>query len=188
MANDNIQVEVLDSSSEFRPGRKGGSVNWMQLLSGVLMLVFGLVCVFCPFEVLMGISAIIAVCVIVAGGIGVASYVRYRNTLFSQSVWSLFFSAMIVLLGVATIAWVFGIGVVLFGVVQLVAARPFFLVGAGLGSMVGISGIAEIVLGVLICVFPSSIGLFLGLFAIVHAIDTIVFSLPIGRDRTNTLW
>ena len=37
MANDNIQVEVLDSSSEFRPGRKGGSVNWMQLLSGVLM-------------------------------------------------------------------------------------------------------------------------------------------------------
>ena len=153
MANDNIQVEVLDSSSEFRPGRKGGSVNWMQLLSGVLMLVFGLVCVFCPFEVLMGISAIIAVCVIVAGGIGVASYVRYRNTLFSQSVWSLFFSAMIVLLGVlllmfpavgvATIAWVFGIGVVLFGVVQLVAARPFFLVGAGLGSMVGISGIAR---------------------------------------------
>ena len=198
MANDNIQVEVLDSSSEFRPGRKGGSVNWMQLLSGVLMLVFGLVCVFCPFEVLMGISAIIAVCVIVAGGIGVASYVRYRNTLFSQNVWSLFFSAMIVLLGVlllmfpavgvATIAWVFGIGVVLFGVVQLVAARPFFLVGAGLGSMVGISGIAEIVLGVLICVFPSSIGLFLGLFAIVHAVDTIVFSLPIGRDRTNTLW
>lgn len=47
MANDNIQVEVLDSSSEFRPGRKGGSVNWMQLLSGVLLLVFGLVCVFC---------------------------------------------------------------------------------------------------------------------------------------------
>ena len=37
-------------------------------------------------------------------------------------------------------------------------------------------------------VFPSSIGLFLGLFAIVHAVDTIVFSLPIGRDRTNTLW
>ena len=100
MANDNIQVEVLDSSSEFRPGRKGGSVNWMQLLSGVLLLVFGLVCVFCPFEVLMGISAIIAVCVIVAGGIGVASYVRYRNTLFSQSVWSLFFSVMIALLGV----------------------------------------------------------------------------------------
>lgn len=135
MANDNIQVEVLDSSSEFRPGRKGGSVNWMQLLSGVLLLVFGLVCVFCPFEVLMGISAIIAVCVIVAGGIGVVSYVRYRNTLFSQSVWSLFFSVMIVLLGVlllmfpavgvATIAWIFGIGVVLFGVVQLVAARPF---------------------------------------------------------------
>ena len=90
----------------------------------------------------MGISAIIAVCVIVAGGIGVASYVRYRNTLFSQSVWSLFLSVMIALLGVlllmfpavgvATIAWVFGIGVVLFGVVQLVAARPFFLVGAGL--------------------------------------------------------
>ena len=69
-----------------------------------------------------------------------------------------------------------------------ICTRPFFLVGAGLGSMVGISGIAEIVLGVLICVFPSSIGLFLGLFAIVHAIDTIVFSLSIGRDRTNTLW
>lgn len=198
MASDKIHVEVLDSRDEFRPGRSGGSVNWLQLLSGVLLLVFGLVCVFCPFEVLMGISAIIAVCVIVAGGIDIASYVRYRNTLFSQSGWSLFFGIMIVLLGVVlllfpaagvvTMAWVFGFGIVAFGVVQLIAARPFFLVGAGLGSMVGISGVAEIVLGVLICVFPSSIGLFLGLFAIVYAVNTIIFSLPIGRDRTNTLW
>ncbi len=198
MPNDNIRVEVLDSRNEFRPGRSGGSVNWMQLLSGVLMLIFGLVCVFCPIEVLMGISAIIAVCVIVAGAINIASYMRYRNTLFAQSGWNLLFGVMIVLLGVVlllfpsvgatTIAWVFGFGIVIFGIVQLIAARPFFLIGAGLGSMVGISGVAEIVLGVLVCVFPASIGLFLGLFAIVHAIDTIVFSLPIGRDRTNTLW
>ncbi len=198
MSNDNIHVEVLDSRDEFRPGRSGGGPNWMRLLSGVLLLIFGLVCVFCPFEVLMGISSIIAVCVIVAGGISVASYVAHRNTLFEQSGWSLFFGIMIVLLGVVllvfpavgvtTMAWVFGLGIVAFGVMQLIASRPFFLVGAGLGSMVGISGVAEIALGVLICVFPSSIGLFLGLFAIVHAIDTIVFGLPIGRDRTNTLW
>ena len=91
---------------------------------------------FCRSRCSWAFLPIIAVCVIVAGGIGVASYVRYRNTLFSQSVWSLFFSAMIVLLGVlllmfpavgvATIAWVFGIGVVLFGVVQLVAAAARF--------------------------------------------------------------
>ena len=61
MANDNIQVEVLDSSSEFRPGRKGGSVNWMQLLFGRADVGVRPWCVFCPFEVLMGISAIIAV-------------------------------------------------------------------------------------------------------------------------------
>ena len=198
MSNDNIHVEVLDSRDEFRPGRSGGSVNWLQLLSGILLLAFGLVCVFCPFEVLMGISTVIAVFVIIAVGIDVASYVRYRNTLFSQSGWSLFFGIMIVLLGVvllvfpavgvAAMAWAFGLGIVIFGVVQLVASRPFFLMGAGLGSMVGISGVAEIALGVLICVFPSSIGLFLGLFAIVYAVNTIVFSLPIGRDRTNTIW
>ena len=90
--------------------------------------------------------------------------------------------------GVATIAWGFRHWRRAFRRCSAFRGTPVFLVGAGLGSMVGISGIAEIVLGVLICVFPSSVGLFLGLFAIVHAVDTIVFSLPIGRDRTNTLW
>ena len=60
--------------------------------------------------------------------------------------------------------------------------------GAGIGLLVGISGIAEVVLGVLLCVWPSNLGIFIGLFAFVHAVDMIVFSLPIGRDRTNTLW
>mgnify|MGYP003380687879 CR=1 FL=1 len=53
----NIPIELMDSRDEFRPGRSGGSVNWMQLLSGVLLLVFGLVCVFCPLEVLMGLTS-----------------------------------------------------------------------------------------------------------------------------------
>ena len=42
----NIPIELMDSRDEFRPGRSGGSVNWMQLLSGVLLLVFGLICIF----------------------------------------------------------------------------------------------------------------------------------------------
>ncbi|MDO5042709.1 MAG: DUF308 domain-containing protein [Slackia sp.] len=194
----NIRIELMDSRDEFRPGRSGGSVNWMQLLSGVLLLAFGCLCVFCPLEVLVGFNVIAAVLVIVAGGINAAAYLRARNTLFEQSGWSLFFAVMLILLGVLLVAfpmlgvafmgWVLGLGAVLFGVVQLIAARRFYAVGAGIGVLVGASGIVEVVLGVLLCIWPAYLGVFIGLFALVHAIDMIVFSLPIGRDRTNTLW
>lgn len=194
----NIRIELMDSRDEFRPGRSGGSVNWMQLLSGVLLLAFGCLCVFCPLEVLVGFNVIAAVLVIVAGGINAAAYLRARNTLFEQSGWSLFFAVMLILLGVllvvfpmlgvAFMGWVLGLGAVLFGVVQLIAARRFYAVGAGIGVLVGASGIIEVVLGVLLCIWPAYLGVFIGLFALVHAIDMIVFSLPIGRDRTNTLW
>lgn len=194
----NIRIELMDSRDEFRPGRSGGSVNWTQLLSGVLLLAFGCLCVFCPLEVLVGFNVIAAVLVIVAGGINAAAYLRARNTLFEQSGWSLFFAVMLILLGVLLVAfpmlgvafmgWVLGLGAVLFGVVQLIAARRFYAVGAGIGVLVGASGIVEVVLGVLLCIWPAYLGVFIGLFALVHAVDMIVFSLPIGRDRTNTLW
>ena len=194
----NIRIELMDSRDEFRPGRSSGSVNWMQLLSGILLLAFGALCVFCPLEVLVGFNVIAAVLIMIAGGINTAAYIRARNTLFEQSGWSLFFAIMLILIGVmlimfpmvgvAFMGWALGLGAILFGVVQLVAARRFYAVGAGIGLLVGISGIAEVVLGVLLCVWPSNLGIFIGLFAFVHAVDMIVFSLPIGRDRTNTLW
>lgn len=198
MANDNIQVEVLDSSSEFRPGRKGGSVQldataFGRAAVGVrpcvrVLPVRGAHGHFCDYRRVRDCRWCHWRCFVCA--LSATRCFRKAYGAYSSASWIALLGVLLLMfpaVGVATIAWVFGIGVVLFGVVQLVAARPFFLVGAGLGSMVGISGIAEIVLGVLICVFPSSIGLFLGLFAIVHAVDTIVFSLPIGRDRTNTL-
>ncbi|MDO4443079.1 MAG: DUF308 domain-containing protein [Slackia sp.] len=194
----NIPIELLDSRDEFRPGRSGGSVNRMQLVSGVLLLAFGLLCIFCPLEVLQGFNVVAAALIIVAGGINAVSYVRSRNTLFEQSGWSCFFAVMLIaigvvlmvfpMVGVAFMGWMLGLGAVLFGIVQLIVARRFYAVGAGIGLLVGISGAAETVLGVLLCIWPAYLGIFIGLFAAVHAIDMIVFSLPIGRDRTNTLW
>ena len=144
----NIPIELMDSRDEFRPGRSGGSVNWMQLLSGVLLLVFGLVCVFCPLEVLMGFNVLAAVLIVVSGVINLMSYLRSRNTLFEQSGWSFFFAIMLMvfgvvllffpMLGVAFIGWILGLGGFLFGVVLLVAARRFFSVGAGRVWLMGI--------------------------------------------------
>lgn len=194
----NIPIELMDSRDEFRPGRSGGSVNWMQLLSGALLLAFGLICIFCPLEVLMGFNVLVVALIIVAGVINLISYLRSRNTLFEQNGWSLFFAIMPIIfgavllffpmLGVAFMGWMLGLGIVLFGVVRLMVARRFFVVGAGMGGLLGISGIAEVILGVLLCIWPAYLGIFIGLFACVHAVDMIVFSLPIGRDRTNTLW
>lgn len=196
--SNNIRVELLDSRDEFRPGRSGGSVDWTRLVSGVLLFIFGLICVFCPLDVLMGIVSFAAFLVIVAGVIGVVSYIRSRDTLFAQSGWNLVFSVLITatgiglfafpMIGVAFSAWLFGVGFVLFGAMQLIAGRRFSVIGAGVGAMVGISGVLEIILGVLLCIFPGYLGVFLGLFVLVHSVDMIVFSLPIGRDHTNTLW
>ena len=43
-------------------------------------------------------------------------------------------------------------------------------------------------LGNPLLIWSAYLGIFIGLFACVHAVDMIVFSFPIGRDRTNTLW
>lgn len=196
--NDNIRVSVLDSRDEFRPGRNGGSVNWPRFVSGALLLIFGLICVFSPLAVLAGFAAIVA-CVIIASGIvSVVSYMRSRNTMFAQSGWNLFCAVMIVLFGVvllafpmvgiATVAWIFGLGIVLFGAVQLFAARRLSLFSGGTWGLLAVTGVLEIVLGILLCIFPAYLGVFIGLFAIVHAVDMIMFSLPIGRDRSNGMW
>ena len=126
------------------------------------------------------------------------SYMRSRNTMFVQSGWNLFCAVMIVLFGVvllafpmvgiATVAWIFGLGIVLFGAVQLFAARRLSLFSGGTWGLLAVTGVLEIVLGILLCIFPAYLGVFIGLFAIVHAVDMIVFSLPIGRDRSNGMW
>ena len=118
----NIRIELMDSRDEFRPGRSGGSVNWMQLLSGILLLAFGALCVFCPLEVLVGFNVIAAVLIMIAGGINAAAYIRARNTLFEQSGWSLFFAIMLILIGVmlimfpmvgvAFMGWALGLGAI----------------------------------------------------------------------------
>lgn len=196
--NDNIRVTVLDSRDEFRPGRNGGSINWPRFVSGALLLVFGLFCVFSPVAVLAGFAAIVACVVIASGIVSIVSYVRSKNTMFEQSGWNLFCAAMIVLfgfvllafpmVGVTTVAWIFGFGIVLFGAVQIFTARRLSLFGGGMWGMLAVAGVLEVVLGILLCIWPAYLGIFIGLFAIIHAIDMIIFSLPIGRDRSNGLW
>lgn len=196
--NDNIRVTVLDSRDEFRPGRNGGSVNWSRFVAGALLLLFGIICVFCPLAVLAGFAAIVACVIIASGAVSIVSYVRSRNTMFAQSGWNLFCAVMIVLfgivllafpmIGIATVAWMFGLGIVLFGAVQVFTARRLRLFGGGMWGLLMGAGILEVILGVLLCIFPAYLGIFVGLFAIVHAVDMIVFSLPIGRDRSNGLW
>lgn len=196
--NDNIRVKVLDSRDEFRPGRNGGSVNWPRFVSGALLLIFGLICVFSPLAVLAGFAAIVACVIIASGAVSIVSYMRSRNTMFAQSGWNLFCAVMIVvfgvvllafpMIGVATVAWMFGLGIIVFGAVQIFTARRLSLFGGGMWGMLMGAGILEVILGILLCVFPAYLGVFIGLFAIVHAIDMIVFSLPIGRDRSNGLW
>lgn len=196
--NDNIRVTVLDSRDEFRPGRNGGSINWSRFASGALLLAFGLFCALSPLAVLSGFAAIVALVIIASGAVSIASYVRSRNTMFEQSGWNLFCAVMIVLfggvllafpmVGVAAAAWIFGLGIVLFGAVQLFTARRLSMFGGGMWGMLAVAGVLEVILGVLLCIWPAYLGVFIGLFAIVHAIDMIVFSLPIGRDRSNGLW
>lgn len=196
--NNNIHVTLLDSRDEFRPGRNGGSVNWPRFAAGALLLIFGLICTFSPLSVLAGFVAIVALVIIASGVVSIVSYVRSKDTMFEQSGWNLFCAVMIVLfglvllafpmIGIATVAWIFGFGIILFGAVQVLTARRLSLFGGGMWGMLAVAGVLEIILGVLLCIWPSYLGIFIGLFAIIHAVDMIVFSLPIGRDRSNGLW
>ena len=126
------------------------------------------------------------------------SYLRVRGTLQEKGGISLFTTIAVLvfgivlcahpLIGVTIAAWIVGLGLVVFGLVQM-------FVGVQLRSFGGImcvvelaSGVFEIVLGGAMCIWPGSLGLIIGLVGIVYGISLIVFSLPIGIDHTNRLW
>ena len=199
MVNDGrIKVEVLDSRNEYRPVNNRNTIDWPQAASGAMLAIFGLICIFAPKQTLSAITVVAAVIVIIAGIIGIVSYLRYRNTLLARSGGDVFFSAMLIvfgvalvahpMLGVVAVAWIAGLGLILFGLAQLLMSRDMILMLSGLGIFLGITGGLMVLFGVLIFVWPQNMALFLGFFALVYAADLIVMSLPMATDKGSPRW
>ena len=193
-----IKVTLLDSRDEFLPGRSGGPVNAPLLISGIVLVLLGIASVLNPETFLAGLSCAAGVGFLFVGAVMLVSYLRVRGTLQEKGGISLFTTIAVLvfgivlcahpLIGVTIAAWIVGLGLVVFGLVQM-------FVGVQLRSFGGImcvvelaSGVFEIVLGGAMCIWPGSLGLIIGLVGIVYGISLIVFSLPIGIDHTNRLW
>lgn len=193
-----IKVTLLDSRDEFLPGRSGGPVNAPLLISGIVLVLLGIASVLNPETFLAGLSYAAGVGFLFVGAVMLVSYLRVRGTLQEKGGISLFTTIAVLvfgivlcahpLIGVTIAAWIVGLGLVVFGLVQM-------FVGVQLRSFGGImcvvelaSGVFEIVLGGAMCIWPGSLGLIIGLVGIVYGVSLIAFSLPIGIDHTNRLW
>ena len=194
----NIPISVLDSRNEFRPGRSGGSVNWALLVAGIIMLLFGIGCVVHPNDALAGFATLAGVGFLIAGGIMMVLYLRARGTMFAQSGFSLFNAAAVLLFGMVLcshplfgatmVAWLIGLGLIPFGLVQVYIGRQLTLNGGVMFYTCVVIGIMEIVLGALMCIWPGSVALFIGLASMAWGVSLVMYSLPVGVDHTNRLW
>lgn len=195
---DPIRVHILDSRDEFHPRKSGGYIDWPMFIAGVVLAIFGIICILFPSGVLIGLVYIAAIGFILGGVILTVAHARVRNTLFADDGWATFCSALLIILGVVlclspvvgvTLAAVLtGVGFIVFGLIQLLMGREYRVMGTRLWLVPMISGVVEVVLGICSIVSSDTLGILLGIFAIVFAVDLIVFSLPIGRSTPKGMW
>lgn len=193
-----VRVHILDSRDEFRPPKSGGYINWPMFIAGVIMALFGILCIAFPSAVLVGFVYIGAIGFIVAGAILLAGRIRVRNTLFADSGLTTFFSCLLIILGVVlclspvvgvtVVAVLVGLGLIVFGLVQLLLGREYHVMGTRLWLVPVVSGVIEIILGILTIVHSDTLGVLIGIFAIIFSIELIVFSLPVGRSTPKGMW
>ena len=188
MADSNVttvKAEVIDGSSP-RSGASGPKrrrVSWSMLLSGVLFLILGIVCWAWPNLALETIALILGVGFLVAGVGTVADYVLARGFF---SAWLLVDGILDVILGIIFIvnplvsawalAWLVAIAIIVSGIMQLFSCWRLRHDMSATWWLSLITGVITIVLGILMLAVPSTLALWLSIFAIVYGVGLVVFA------------
>ena len=193
MADSNVtavKAEVIDGSSP-RSGASGPKrrrVSWSMLLSGVLFLILGIVCWAWPNLALETIALILGIGFLVAGVGAVADYVLARGFF---SAWLLVDGILDVILGIIFIvnplvsawalAWLVAIAIIVSGIMQLFSCWRLRHDMSATWWLSLITGVITIVLGILMLAVPSTLALWLSIFAIVYGVGLVVFAFKVPK-------
>ncbi len=185
-----VKAEVIDDSTGRTGGRtpKRRRVSWSMLLSGILFLILGILCWVWPNLALETIALILGIGFLVAGIGTIADYVLSRGFF---SAWLLVDGILDVILGIIFIvnplvsawalAWLVAIAIIVSGIMQLVSCWRMRRDMSGTWWLSLITGVITIVLGILMLAVPSTLALWLSIFAIVYGVGLVVFAFKVPK-------
>jgi uncharacterized membrane protein HdeD (DUF308 family) len=175
---------------EERVGLERASFKWwVFLVLGVASIVIGVILLLDLFAAVATLALLVALGFLVGGISEIMTAGRYRSVL------GLVAGAVLVLAGIAALAWpditlwalavVTGIGLIVSGVMRIMGAVSLRLEGWG-WLLVG--GIISVVIGIMALVWPDAtilaLGILLGLRMLLFGISEVMFGLSLHAART----
>lgn len=163
-------------------GTASGKRNWYLVISGICLFVLGCICWFFPGLTLFSIAVIAGIGFAIAGVMNLVSYFSYRGTpgvtgwMVVYAILDLIIAAMFLIHPIASafvIPWVIAGFVLAFGVAEIVQCFAVRKSGfPGWGFMLA-SGILNVLIGIMLFIWPGSAAIFIAAYCIVAGINCI---------------
>lgn len=156
--------------------------NWWLVAAGVLLVVFAAFAALAPYLFLEFITVWAGVGFLFSGIMGITSYIKLRH--LPNADWSLLMAILDILVGIMLILhpfalapvlpWILGVFFILFGACEAGATIPLGALIPESRGMAIVSGVLTIVVGIMFLVWPSSLSIWVAMFAFIRGITLVV--------------
>lgn len=157
--------------------------NWQLIVAGILLAVFGVVCLVVPGITLASIAFMVGAGFLVSGVVNVITYVHNKNAL-QLSGCVLAYGIIDILIGLmfvihpfvfaVVLPWLAGLFVVILAVYEIAGSFITRKGGFPLWGWLLLSGIISLIIGILFYVFPEMLALCIGFISLMRGISMIV--------------
>lgn len=164
--------------------------DWGLVILGVLLALCGVFFILAPGMTLISLTIFIGVALLITGIYNIISFIRWRNSM-EMSGWIIAYAIIDIILGLmfvimpvtlsVVIPWFVGIFYVLFGIFEIVGSFRIRKTGFRPWGWMLVSGVLSVLFGILLFIFPPSISILIGVFAIMRGISMAIYGSTIDE-------
>lgn len=173
------------------PEKKSKHYKGWFIALGVLMVLFGIICLAWPGASLLTVAILVGIGFLMTGITAMATYFDLNRLIPVGGGWTLMGGVLDILLGVLflvqpsvgalTISLLGGIALIVFGIMDGVASwRLREVTGTGACVLGIIAAVLTVILGILMLAMPELFIIYLGCVAIVRGIEVIVMAFQVS--------
>lgn len=179
----NVDVQVIE-------GTKPRRVAWSLLLSGVMMLVMGVIAFFWPGLALETIALMVGVGFFVAGVGSVVDFFAgggfkaYSGWLLASAVADILLGGVFLarpIISLVLLTWMLSFLIVAVGLMQVFSGFKARKVSGAAGALQVVGGVLTVVIGVLIMTHPATIVMWVSAFALVYGVALVVLAFRVPK-------
>lgn len=186
-------MEPIDTDAYIiEPEKKSKHYRGWFIALGVVMVLFGIMCLAWPGASLFAVSLLVGIGFLTTGITAIATYFDLSRLIPVGGGWTLMGGVLDILLGIIflvqpdvgslTISLMGGIALIVFGAMDCAASwRMREVAGTGATVLGIIAAVLTIILGILMLMMPELFIIYLGCMAIVRGIEVIVMAFAVSK-------